>query len=457
MPDDLCPEADPVAGAALLDTFQAVVARMPWYRTLLAEAGVSPHEIASAEDIVRRCPRLSKQNTFERFRLQDLAAGTPLPALASVLTSSGHGGRFSFGLATRGQDAAAAEAIDHALDAAFAVRTRPTLAVNCLPMGVTFASRCMTVATTSVREDMALALIEAFGPAYAQVLLVADPLFLKRLTDVAARQGFDWHRHRMQVVVGEEVFGEHFRTCMAQHLGLALDDPEGGWLMSSMGVGELGLHLCYETRATVALRRRLATHAGCAQALLGPASALQGTPMCFTYDTRRIHVEVDRPDPDGFGRLLVSMLDPDLPVPLLRYETGDVGRLVAPRAVQALLDAHGLEGAHDLPSPLLLLRGRARERLPNGAHVGVYKDAIYADASVARHLTGAVRLTADGSALTMHVQLVPDAAPPPNLRAVVDAALPEAARPAAVEVWPYAAFPFGMTLDYERKFVSWLP
>ena len=30
-------------------------------------------------------------------------------------------------------------------------------------------------------------------------------------------------------------------------------------------------------------------------------------------------------------------------------------------------------------------------------------------------------------------------------------------RTAAIEVWPYERFPFGMTLDYERKFVSYVP
>ena len=350
-----------------------------------------------------------------------------------------------------------ADAIDDALDAAFEVRTRPTLAVNCLPMGVTFASRCMTVATTSVREDMAAALIDAFGSAYAQVLLVADPLFLKRLTDHVGQRGLDWRGLPIHVVVGEEVFGEHFRSYMGRRLGLSIDRAAGTWLMSSMGVGELGLHLCFETRATVALRRLAGGHAAFARDLLGTASASRGMPMCFTYDTRRIHVEVDAPDADGFGRLLISMLDPNLPVPLLRYDTGDLARLVDPSTVRRLLDVHGLDVPGSLPSPLLLLRGRVREGLPNGAHVSVYKDAVYADETVATHLTGAVRLTFEQEACTMHVQLVPGASAPADMADALRAALPVAAQPTTIEIWPYREFPFGLTLDYERKFVSYAP
>ena len=451
------PETHRQDDARLIATFREVAARMPWYRTLLAEAAVDPEQVHSVAEFVRDCPRLSKQNTFDRFPLRELAATTPLASLATVLTSSGHGGRFSFGLTTREMEAASADAIDGALDEAFAVRSRPTLALNCLPMGVTFGSRCMTVATTSVREDMAAALVESFGSAFAQVLLVADPLFLKRLTDHARQRGLDWHRHHLQVVVGEEVFGECFRTYMARLLGLALDREDGSWLMSSMGVGELGLHVFHETRSTVALRRRAASDASFARDLLGPGGDAHGTPMCFTYDERRVFVEVVEPDAEGFGRLLVSLLDADLPIPLLRYETGDVARVVDAGDVRSLVATRGWTLPGPVPERLILLRGRVRDVLPNGSHVTVYKDAVYADQSTADILTGAVRLTGDARALTLHVQLVPGVDRGDGVADALRAALPAAARPAAIEVWPYASFPFGMTLDYERKFVSYVP
>ena len=101
--------------------------------------------------------------------------------------------------------------MDAALDAAFQVRTRKTLAINCLPMGVVVSSQCMTVATTSVREDMAVSLVKTFGGGYDQIVLIGDPLFMKRLTDHAAEQALDWTDYRVNAVVGEEIFGEHFR------------------------------------------------------------------------------------------------------------------------------------------------------------------------------------------------------------------------------------------------------
>ena len=438
----------------VVETFRRVASTFPWYRTLLDEEGVSPERVGDLAAFGRLCPVLTKRNTFERFTMPELAATTSLPQLAAVLTSSGHGGRFSFGLTTRAQEEAGADAIDHALDVAFGVRTRPTLAINCLPMGVTFASRCMTVATTSVREDMAVALVQAFGAAYAQVLIVADPLFLKRLTDYAVEQRLDWRRLRVQVVVGEEVFGEHFRRYMAARLGLGRPEEADTFLMSSFGVGELGLHLCFETRATVALRRLACGYPSFARDLLGHSAPRQGMPMLFAYEPSRTYLEIDQPDAEGFGRLTLSMLDPALPVPLLRYQTGDVARRLDVHEVRQLLGRHGLDVPGALPTHLIALRGREREALPNGAHVSLYKDAVYAETTVADRLTGAVRVAFDGTEATAHVQLIRHCTDDRDVAETLRAALPAHARPQQVVVWPYEQFPFGMTLDYERKFAG---
>jgi len=107
----------------------------------------------------------------------------------------------------------------------------------------------------------------------------------------------------------------------------------------------------------------------------------------------------------------------------------------------------------DLPPALLALRGRDREALPNGSHVAFYKDALYADHQVARHLTGAFRITFDDGRFTMHVQLTAaQTSIPAFLEPGILRAIPARVHPDALVLWTYETFPFGMTLDYERKF-----
>jgi phenylacetate-CoA ligase len=316
----------------------------------------------------------------------------------------------------------------------------------------------MTVAPTSVREDMAVSLVQAFGTYYDQILLVADPLFMKRLTDYATTHTTDWDRHRVHVVLGEEIFGEHFRGYIAACLGLDVDRPEDGYIMSSLGVGELGLHLCYETPATIALRRAAWTNPALARDVLGMTSAAGAMPTILAFDPLRTFMEVAAPDGSGYGRLTVSMLDADLPIPLLRYETGDVARLLDAPAVADASRRHGVAIPGEWPRKLLALEGRVRERLPNGSHVGLYKDALYADHTIARQLTGAFRVIASEMTCTIHVQLMASAQASTDVveRRLLEA-IPAAVRPARLVLWPYERFPFGMTVDYERKFAYYVP
>src|SRR5215210_2074855 len=138
--------------ARVLGEFRRAAVEVPAYGTLLEEHGVRAGDVHDLASFTRRCPLLSKGNTFDRFPLERLSVGGKLTGIADVLTSSGHGGRFSFGVISRKEAAASADFLDRAFDAAFGVAARKTLAINCLPMGVVFSSKLMTVATTSVRE-----------------------------------------------------------------------------------------------------------------------------------------------------------------------------------------------------------------------------------------------------------------------------------------------------------------
>jgi phenylacetate-coenzyme A ligase PaaK-like adenylate-forming protein len=444
--------------ARVLSEFRRAAADVPAYRVLLDEHGVDAEDVSDLASFRRLCPLLSKTNTFDRFGLEQLSVGGALLDIADVLTSSGHGGRFSFGVISRQQLSANAEFMDQAFDAAFSVKRRKTLTINCLPMGVVFSSHCMTVATTSVREDMAVALVETFGHHYEQIVICGDPLFLKRFTDYARERGVDWSRYRVNAMIGEEIFGERYREYLADSIGLDVDRPGHGSIVSSFGVGELGLHLGYETQATLSLRRAALANAGFARDVLGAHPDDGATlPMIFTFNPLRTFIEVVDPDRDGYGRMTTSMLDAERTVPLLRYQTGDIVRLLDLTQVTEAARQHGVALSADLPRTLLALRGREKEALPNGSHVGFYKDVLYADRLIARCLTGAFRMTFSDAGCTMHVQLGSSQIPPASVEQSILDAMPSRVRPARLVVWPYSRFPFGMSLDYERKFVHYVP
>jgi hypothetical protein len=95
--------------------------------------------------------------------------------------------------------------------------------------------------------------------------------------------------------------------------------------------------------------------------------------------------------------------------------------------------------------------------MPDGWHVGVYREALFSEDAIASQITGAIRAETTMGRVTLHVQLSANAAAHPSLVSGIVSALAPEHRPAHVKVWPYERFPFGMRLDYERKFRYYEP
>jgi phenylacetate-CoA ligase len=107
---------------------------------------------------------------------------------------------------------------------------------------------------------------------------------------------------------------------------------------------------------------------------------------------------------------------------------------------------------------MFALLGREKEQLPDGSHVAAYKDALYSDPKVADRLTGAFRITATETGFVIvHVQLVRGVESDLSFDTRVRDALGISPVHGHVVVSPYDAFPYGLTLDYERKFAYYTP
>jgi phenylacetate-CoA ligase len=444
----------------LLPAFRRAAQQSPAYAALLKEAGVDAASIKSIEDFTSRCPLLDKANTFKRFGIDQLLCNDiKREDLSSVLTSSGHGGGgFALGLSTRRQQRSSANLIDIGLEMAFDIDSRHTLLINCLPMGVTFNSNVVCVANVSVREDMACAIVKQAGNLFDQIILCADPLFLKRLCDHSQANDIDWSAHRVHVIVGEETFSETFRDYLAGVLHIDLDQAGSGLIGSSMGVGELGLNLFNETRETVALRRACIADPALMHRLTGVSLDHAPAPTFLCFNPLRTFVEVINTDAHGIGDLVVTVMDETVPVPLMRYLTGDRMQLLPQAALQELTGA--VPNLKLPPAPIVVLHGRAKDRIVGGGHVDLFKQALYRFPDLARQLSGAHRISVQEDQIHWEVQAARDAtadqqALAQRLHAELTARL--SSQLLCVTVHDYTAFPYGMGIDYERKFVYWAP
>ena len=433
-----------------LEAFQRAAARVPAYRLLLNEATIHPESIKTPADFAR-LPVLEKQNTFQRFPIEQLCLDGKIGQLGSVLTSSGHSGIFAYGLNAVDSLPETVQWIDDLLDLLFAVRSRPTLLINCLPMGVKVHTQACTLAETSVRPDMAVGLVKAFQKHFSQIILVGEAAFVKFLLETGERAGIDWQGILTHVILGEEPLAENARTYLEGILGIDPLRPETGIVCSSMGVGEIGLNLFSEippVAPLIMLRRALHLDVRLRESVLGP---MDWVPSLFTYDPRRIFVEFD-----AAGRLILTTLDPRLRLPLIRYATGDCGSLLRFRPeLQLPFENAGLSWKSLTQLPIVTIQGRGHHAAAAGTKVypEAVKEGIYFDPALARLTTANFRLVSGPECVRIRIQLSPGVIPGQEMEKAFTEAISRYARGSFdVVCETYESFGSGMSLDYERKF-----
>ena len=433
-----------------IEAFRNAAARVPAYQRILREAGVSVARIEEPDDF-NRLPILEKQSTFQRFDVEQLCVDGVLGRPGTLLTSSGHSGIFAFGITDADMLEAGVQWIDDSLDFLFAVRSQPTLLVNCLPMGVKVPTRACTLAETSVRADMTIGLIKSFGRHFAQVIIIGEAAFLKNVLELGRRNGLEWREHVVHLILGEEPLAENARSYLAGLLGHDRERPEKGIVFSSMGVAELGLNLFFEVppiAPLILLRRLLHEDAELRKAFFGSSELV---PVLFTYDPERIFVQFD-----DAGKLIITTLDLRLRVPLIRYAPGDRGSFIKlPPNVRPTLEANGVSWSLLESIPIVAIDGRGEYASAGDARVypEAVKEGLYHSYALAERTTANFRLISNPTEVEIRVQLSPGVERSPSLNAEYRAAISNYVRaPIKVVCFAYDQFPGGMALDYERKF-----
>ncbi|KZK99890.1 hypothetical protein PsAD14_00631 [Pseudovibrio sp. Ad14] len=437
-----------VAQKRRVSTLKGACSRSVFYKKILDEQKCDLSFDRGLEHLWSRLPILDKHNTFEKFDLSDLIMNGRPTDIASVLTSSGHSGVFSFGICNRKQYDSSYIDMDMVLEQLCGSDQKKTLVINMLPMGVRFSCSTVAIAETSVHEDMAFGILTKLERYFEQVILVSDPLFLNRFFEYAREKQYVWPANKVGCIIGEETFHENFRDYVASQLNTDLSDDTAPLVNSSMGVGELGLNLFFETRETIRIKRALDRNDDLFRRLFG-FSPERGNLMLFSYNPLRTHIEANECNADKIGDLLVSILGLDHMIPLLRYRTGDRIRLLQWEEVSEAFSAAGLPVPNRPSTPLVALQGRDRDVLSNGVNLSRIKDLLYKNPSIAQELTGAWRMEQRGDDWNLNLQLNQSGA-------LNDAQIKELSNSMPMKthlkIWSYSDFPFGVSTDYERKF-----
>jgi phenylacetate-CoA ligase len=368
---------------ALLELFRNTARSVPAYKKLLAEKGISPESVKTIDDFRSTVPLIDKHNTFIQYedKLEELCVDGCLGDVVSVLTSSGHSGRFSYGVISKNEDKSVRTFVDLFIDLYFDIENQKTFLINCLPMGVKVPSNLMVVADVSVRPDMALALIKSFGRKFDQIIVVGENTFIKFMLDLGIERRFDWPSYNIKLILGEETFPEGLRTYLGTVLGKNIDTAGKVIIGSSMGISEIGLSVFQESLTAIRIRRLLDKDHTLRKKYFGDITF---TPMLFHYLPFRLYIETVSSDTGGrFPELVITPLSRDRRLPLIRYNTHDSGMIFTP-------DMDILNVIEKPKLPMVAVFGRGKGIQVSGRMILIeeIKELLYSDMDIASRLTG---------------------------------------------------------------------
>jgi phenylacetate-CoA ligase len=306
---------------AMLALAQRTAASVPAYAAFLAERGIDPAALRSADDW-RRLPLTTKPDYVRRYPLADLCRGGALSGCDMVAVSSGSTGEPTLWLRTLGDELAIAHRFEQVFRDSFHADQRSTLAVVCFPLGTWVggmftAAACrhvaakgypITVVTPGNNRAEILRVVRALGPGFAQTVLLGYPPFLKDVVDAGIAEGFAWSSLAIRLVLAGEVISEDWRDLMTERLGLGDPTRDTASLYGTADGGVLG----NETPISIAIRRFLAGRPDAARQIFGQARL----PTLVQIDPFERYFEPHD------GTLVVSG---DSGIPLVRYHISDEG------------------------------------------------------------------------------------------------------------------------------------
>jgi len=430
--------------------------RAPAYARLLGQRGVDPDRVRDLDSFFRLVPIVDKHSLFQANEMGDLCAGG-LDDVALYYSSSGATGTFSYG-AERGADAKSqAAATEFALDLHFEALARPTLLINCLPMGVKVHLDHVALAETSVREDVIWSLVTKLRRDFDQFILVGEQMFLKKTVEGGAERGIPWKDLRVHLVTGGEYVAENYRTYLASLLGIDCDDPATGSILINFGISELSISLLTECGATARIRRLAHRDPAFRAKLYGRETTICPTLLQYVPSLSLLE---NRTDEQGRPKLVVSMIDARRKLPVMRYDTGDIVELASYERIRSILQEAGrTDLLPDLSLPFAIATGKHKgPRTADGTLLSEQqvKEALYAHPEIASRVTGNFRLRGDAGAIRLLVQLAPGMGTGDVALSMLEPHLRQfGAGDVDTEFVAYERFPYGLTHDYERKCKYW--
>ncbi len=337
----------------VLELFQEVAATVPAYKAFLVANNIDSVSIQTYADF-QKLPLINKENYLQLHSLTDLCRNGQLSMCDAIAVSSGSSGKPTFWSRFITDELQVATRFEQIFKDSFEADNKSTLAVICFTLGTwvggIYTTNCcrylaskgypITVVTPGNNQAEIFRVVKELGDMYEQVVLLGYPPFLKDAIDNGLRQGMEWQKYSIKLVMAGEVFSEEWRTLVAERVGAKNVCYDLASLYGTADAGVLG----NETPLSICIRRFLANYPNAGLELFGESRL----PTLVQYDPlNRFFETID-------GTLFFSG---DNGIPLLRYHIADTGGIITYEAMQEFLAKWGF-------NPLTQLHSKRHHQLP---------------------------------------------------------------------------------------------
>ncbi len=404
-----------------------IIRKWPAYKKYIENIGINPGKIKTLNEL----PIIDKEFIASAIHT------VPIFKIRNIVPSSGStDNNFSFGLFGDGELKRTSQTIDTIIKSHFNTQNKKTLLLNMLPGAIALQSSTASIASIGVRTDTAISAIKAFSSSFDQLILVGEPLFIKSLIELGLQESILWKHIPLLVIVGGEWTPESYGNYLETMTG-----PQR--VYSSMGMAELGLNYFYETEKTIMVRHHLSEDQDLLRMLFGD---LNFCPMIFSYDINEIYVESIYESDSTFGSLILTTLDPNRALPLIRYKGGDKGKILSRDEINHALKTRGYAPLFSTPGPPVLAHYGRGKRIAD-IYPEKIKDIIFNNWEVVSTATGNFKLSEKNSILQLQIQLKEGIQPTFSLDNEYRKTF--SILPVQVKLYSFERFPF--YLDFERK------
>jgi len=410
-----------------LSNLKKIIRKWPAYKKFIENKGINPGKIKNLNEL----PILDKQFISSAIHM------VPIFKIRSIVPSSGSTSNdFSYGLFGVAELKKTSYTIDTILRNQFSTQNKKTLLLNMLPGAVSLQSATVSVASIGVRTDTAISAIKAFSSSFDQLILLGEPLFMKNLIEYGLKESIIWKHIPLFIIVGGEWTPESYRNYLE-----TLTGPQR--IFSSMGMAELGLNYFYETDESLMFRHLLSEDHDLLRVLFGE---LDFCPMIFTYDDKEIYVESVNESGSDFETIVLTTLNPDRALPLIRYKSGDKGKMLSRQDINYALRERGHAPIFSAPGPPILAHFGRGKRIAN-IYPEMIKEIIFNNWKIASTSTGNFQLCERKNILQLKFQLKEGICPTFNLKNKFHKSFSRL--PVQVKLYSFERFPY--LLDFERK------